>query len=344
MKIVHWNISKASHPVYALRKYEDELYENMASIIGEGFTLERIRRPKGDILGNTVFSWAFYKSHDADIVHATSQTLAPAIYFKNISKFVVTVHDFAPMVYPSEITDLSLKLQYLLTPRALKRADRIIADSNFTKNELLRLTKLDESKIDVVYLGVDHERYRPIDKLECKGKFGLNPEDKHILMVSSNLEHKRMDLAKKLFEQIHSKRKDVKMIKAGYGEGLEGEGIISLGWVPEDDMPYLFNASDAYLHTSDYEGFGLPVLEAMSCGVPVVASNKASIPEVVGECGILLDFNTLNYSDICEEVCSLIERGLDKDAIERSKGFSWEKTAKDTLKIYEALLSNNDNL
>lgn len=338
MKIVHWNISKASHPVYALRKYEDELYENMASIIGEGFTLERIRRPKGDILGNTVFSWAVYKSHDADIVHATSQTLAPAIYFKNISKFVVTVHDLAPMVYPTEISNMSLKFQYLLTPKALKKADRIIADSNFTKNELLRLTKLNESKIDVVYLGVDHERYRPIDKRECKGKFGLDPEDKHILVVSSNLEHKRMDLAKKLFDQIHSKRKDVKMIKAGYGEGLEGEGIISLGWVPEDDMPHLFNASDAYLHTSEYEGFGLPVLEAMSCGIPVIASNKASIPEVVGECGALLDFHMLKYSKVVSEISSRIDGGIDGDAIEWSRNFSWGKTARDTLEIYEALL------
>ncbi|HII05868.1 MAG TPA: glycosyltransferase family 4 protein [Methanotrichaceae archaeon] len=338
MKIIHWNISKASHPVYALRKYEDELYRNLMAIKGGSSSLKRIRRPENDILGSTVFSWIFYKGYDADVVHATSQTLAPAIYFKNINKFVVTVHDLAPIVYPSEIANLSLKVQYLLTPTALKRADRIITDSNFTKDELLRLTKLNEDQIDVVHLGVDHERYRPMDKFECKEKFGLKQEDKHILVVSSNLEHKRMDLAKKLFEHIRSKRKDVKMIKAGYGEVLEGDDIISVGWVPEDDMPFLFNAADAYLHTSEYEGFGLPVLEAMSCGVPVIASNKASIPEIVGDSGVLLDLDTLNYSDILGEISSLIDGGLDKGAVKQSNNFSWEKTAGDTLGIYKTLL------
>jgi len=339
MKIVHWNISKASHPNYALRKYEDELYKSLDVIKEDGTSLKRIRRPKGDILGSTVFSWAFYKSHDADIVHATSQTLAPAIYFKNISKFVVTVHDLAPMVYPSEITNLSLKLQYLLTPRALKRADRVIAISNFTRDELLRLTELDEDKINVVHQGVDHSNYRPMNKLMCKEKFGLDPEDKHILVVSSNLEHKRMDIAKKLFEQIHSKRKDVKMIKAGYGEGLEGEGIISLGWVPEDDMPLLFNASDAYLHTSEYEGFGLPVLEAMSCGIPVIASNKASIPEVVGECGLLFDSNKFE-KEFSDEIFYMMDSGLDEAGLKRSNRFSWIKTSKETLNIYEQLCAD----
>lgn len=338
MKIVHWNISKASHPVYALGKYEDELYGNLYAIIGEGTSLKRIRRPEGDILGNTVFSWALYRGYGADIVHATSQMLAPAIYFKDVSKFVVTVHDLSPMVYPSEITNISMKIQYLLTPMALKRADRIIAISNFTRDELLRLTELSDDKIEVVHQGVNHSLFKPMNKPESKERFGLNPEDKHILLVSSNLEHKRMDLAKRLFEHIRTERDDVKLIKAGYGEGLEGDGIISVGWVPEEDMPLLFNASDAYLHTSEYEGFGLPVLEAMSCGVPVIASNKASIPEVVGDCGLLLDFDTLNYREIIGEISSLIDGGLDKAALERSRGFSWERTAKRTFDVYEGLL------
>jgi glycosyltransferase involved in cell wall biosynthesis len=338
MKIVHWNISKASHPIYGLRKYEDELYRGIAAIIGNESDLARVRRPEGEIRGNTVFSWPFYRNADADLVHATAQTLAPAIYFKTINKFVVTVHDLAPMIYPSEMNNLSVRVQYLLTPRALKKADRIIADSRFTRDELLRLTDLKVDRIEVVHLGVDHDLYRPMERSICKERFGLNPEDKHVLVVSSNLEHKRMDLAKKLFGYIRSERGDVKMIKAGYGEGLEGEGIISVGWVPEEDMPLLFNASDAYLHTSEYEGFGLPVLEAMSCGVPVIASNKASIPEVVGDCGLLLDFDTLNYREIVGEISSLIDGGLDSAALGRSRGFSWERTARDTFEIYKTLL------
>jgi len=337
MKIVHWNISKTSHPNYALKKYEDELYRNLDDIKGEGFSLKRFRRPENKILGNTIFSWLLYKNNDADLVHATSQTLAPAVYFKNVSKFVVTVHDLTPMVYPSENDDLSLKIQYLLTPRALKRADKIIADSRFTKDELLRLTKLKKEDIEVVHLGVDHELYRPMDKLECKKRFGLNPEDKHMLVVSSNLVHKRMDIAKRLFENLHAERDEVKLIKAGYGEGLDGDGIINIGWVPEEDMPLLFNASDAYLHTSEYEGFGLPILEAMACGVPVIASNRASIPEIVGDCGILLNLKEFETAEVRDEIVSRLDGGLDEAAIERSELFSWRKTTLKTLDVYKSL-------
>lgn len=337
MKIAHWNISKASHPVYALKKYEDELFDGLNAIAGGRHSLVRMRRPEGDIRGNTVFSWLFYKSHDADIVHATSQTLAPALYFKKINKFVVTVHDLAPLVYPSEINNLSMRLQYSLTPGALLRADKIIADSHFTRDELLRLTDLGEDRIEVVHLGVDHDLYRPMERSSCKESFGLDPEEKHILVVSSNLEHKRMDLAKRIFEDIRSEREDVKMIKAGYGQALEGEGIISLGWIPEEEMPHLFNASDAYLHTSEYEGFGLPILEAMACGVPVVASKSASIPEVVGDAGFLLDPNKLDPVAISNEISRLIDGGPDGAAMRRSREFSWARTARETMEVYEGL-------
>ncbi|RLE68208.1 MAG: hypothetical protein DRJ45_08320, partial [Thermoprotei archaeon] len=205
----------------------------------------------------------------------------PAVYFrlKKPKKFIVTVHDLAPLVYPSEITDVSMKIQFMLTPRALKKADRIIAISEFTKEEVMRLLGIEEEKISVVYQGVDHKRYKPMDKIECKRKFGLNPEDRHVLVVSSSVEHKRLDLARRILDDLRAAREDVKMIKAGYGELLEGDGVISVGGVPEERM-LLYNAADVFLHTSEYEGFGLPVLEAMACGTPVVAFKKASIPEV----------------------------------------------------------------
>ncbi len=87
----------------------------------------------------------------------------------------------------------------------------------------------------------------------------------------------------------------MKLLKVGYGDMLQGEGIINLGWVREEDMPSLYNAADIFLHTAEYEGFGLPVLEAMACGVPVVASNSASLPEIVGNCGELVDLSSPEY-------------------------------------------------
>jgi len=169
MKIVQWNISKEEHPMYALRKYEDELFKHLKEL-RQDWNIGRIWRSDGKILGSTVFSWFFYKSNNADIVHATSQTIAPAVYFrlKKPRKFIVTVHDLAPLVYPSEITDVSMKIQFMLTPRALKKADRIIAISEFTKGEIMRLPGIEEERISVVYQGVDHKRYKSMDKIKCK--------------------------------------------------------------------------------------------------------------------------------------------------------------------------------
>ncbi|CAD7769490.1 D-inositol-3-phosphate glycosyltransferase [Candidatus Methanoperedenaceae archaeon GB37] len=336
MNIIHWNISKVSHPMYALRKYEDELFCHIKEL-KQDWNIERIWRKDKKILGSTVFSWLFYKSNDADVVHATSQTVAPAAYFKlkKSNKFIVTVHDLAPLVYPSEITDVSMRIQWMLTPKALRKADRIIAISEFTKEELMGLIEISEEKISVIHQGVDHEKYKPLDKIKCKEKFGLNQEDKHILVVSSNVKHKRMDLAKNIFDHIRSIKGNIKMIKAGYGEVLKGEGIISVGWVKEEEMPLLFNAADVYLHTSEYEGFGLPVLEAMACGVPVVANNKASIPEIVGDCGSFAGLDENNIIQTSEKILSLIDNGIDREAMEQSKKFSWKKTAEETIEVYE---------
>ncbi|MHC1565800.1 MAG: glycosyltransferase [Candidatus Syntropharchaeales archaeon] len=233
MKIIHWNISKKSHPMYALRKYEDELFRHLNNM-KQDWELKRIFRREGRVQGCTVLSWLFYNSKDADLVHATSQTVAPAVYFHKPRRFIVTVHDLAPLVYPSEITDLSMKIQFQLTPEALKKATRIIAISEFTKRELIRLVGIEEEKISVVHQGVDHDKYKPMDRVRCKEYFGLDPRKKHILVVSSSLEHKRMDLVREVFNKIKTIREDVEMIKAGYGELLEGDGIVS-DWVPKDE-------------------------------------------------------------------------------------------------------------
>ncbi|NHW22951.1 MAG: glycosyltransferase family 4 protein [Archaeoglobales archaeon] len=126
------------------------------------------------------------------------------------------------------------------------------------------------------------------------------------------------------------------MIKAGYSEKLEGEGIISMGWIKEADMPKLYNCADVYLHTSEYEGFGLPILEAMACGIPVVASNRASIPEVTGDAGVLVDLDYDCVDEFAENILRVLDKNkkIDKLALERSKTFSWERTARETLRVY----------
>ena len=234
---------------------------------------------------------------------------------------------------------MTTMIKWRLVPSALKNVDRIIAISYFTKKEIMRLIGIDENKISVVYQGVDHSRYHPMNKRECKERLGLNPDEKYILVVASNEERKRMDLVKRIFDEVRRQREDVKLIKAGYAEKLTDEGIINTGYIPEPEMPVLFNAADIYLHTSEYEGFGLPILEAMACGVPIITSNKAAIPEIVGSYGEMIDLDSENVVELfTERILKGLDKGINLKAIERSKSFSWLKTAEETIKVYEEVV------
>jgi len=336
MKIVQWNISKKNQPPTGAKRYEDELFYNIKEICPLT-EVQRIQRSDNILLGNTIFSWLFrYIRNNADVVHATFQTIAPVACFRKPKHFIITILDLTPILYPETNTDLSKKIQWLLTPKALNLADCIITISEFTKNEVIRLCNLDENKIKVIYLGIDHSRFFPLDHAACKLKFDLKKDEQYILVVASNLPHKRMDITKKIFEQVKKKCPNTKLLKVGYGYALEGEGIINLGWIKEEDMPFLYNAADIFLHTAEYEGFGLPVLEAMACGVPVVVSKSASLPEIVGDCGEMIDLSNPDYLDnFSKTILRILKDGSSKDGHERSKLFTWEKTAQETCQLYK---------
>lgn len=336
MNIQYWNVSRVDGPAFGTAKYENILAEKLSN--STGVSVRQTKRKPSGIRGTMPLSWLFgYRLRDADIVHATFQTIAPAGFVHRPKNFVVTVHDLAPIVYPEEVRDLSLRLQWYLTPRSLTLADKIIAISHFTKQEILRLTDLPESKIRVVHQGIDHDRYQPRPMIEAREKLGLDTEATYVLVVSSSLEHKRIEDAKPVLDHVREQYPDAKLLKAGYGESLSGEHIVNTGWIPEEEMPLLYNAADVYFHPSEYEGFGLPVLEAMACGTPVVAREVASIPEIVGDSFEMVEPDA-GPKEIANAVSSQLSlKSLDQEAIERSKQFSWEKTAVETKDVYDEI-------
>jgi glycosyltransferase involved in cell wall biosynthesis len=341
MKIVQWNFSREIDLISGVKRYEDALFDNLKKEY-PALEVKRIYRRSGRFGGSMPVSWFLRpETNGADIVHATLQTFAPIALFKKPRNFIVTVQDLIPMIYPSTIRDTSTRLQWLFTPGALKKVDHIIAISEFVKREIVRILAIDPFKISVVIDGVDHSLYKPLDKPDCKRKFNLNVSEKHILVVASNEQHKRMDLVVKVFNEIKKQRNDVKLIKIGYGQLLQGEGVINPGWVAESDMPLLYNAADIFLHTAEYEGFGLPILEAMACGTPVVVSKKASIPEIVGDCGEMIDLDSeICVQDFVQAILKNIDHYRDLKAVERSKLFQWEYTARDTVNVYNKVLKS----
>lgn len=329
LKVMQWNFFSENDHQSGVKRYEDELFNNTNRIID----VKRVRRTRRNYLMD-----AFnFKTNNADIVHATFQMLAPLKIIKQPKKFVLTVHDIIPTIYFT--AKQKIKTMWYLTEYAIPKADQIITDSEFTKNELIDNLGVDDYKINVVPLGVD-DKYHPMNKDECKKRFNLNPNKKYILIVSSNEPWKNMELVNDIIDSIG----DYAFIKIGYGQNSTNPRVINLGYINEIDIPYLYNACDIFLHTSLYEGFGLPVLEAMACGCPVISSNSASLPEVVKGAGILLDAEKVDspkmFLDNIYHVLGnddlrirMVENGLT-----RSKEFSWNRTAKETIEVYNTLM------
>lgn len=332
MKVMQWNICKKDNKQSGIKRYEDELYDATSEIID----VSRIQRRGISYLRDI----NHYKENNSDIVHATVQTLAPLKIIKRPDNFVLTVHDIIPTLYYGKLR--KLKSLWFLTERAIPSADMIITISEFSKTELIKYLKIDPDKIRVVPQGIN-SNYHNMDKDKCRNLFDLDtdPDTKYILVVSSNEEWKNMGLLNKIITKYkHPKHK---FIKIGYGQILDHPDIINLGYISEEKMPYLYNACDLFIHPSTYEGFGLPPLEAMACGCPVISSNSASLPEVIGDAGILLDgYDVDSWVYQIDRVLSdsYLRNNLIKKGLNRSNKFSWHNTAQKTIEIYEEMLSS----
>lgn len=335
----HWNSTRADQQMTGVKRYEDELYNALEDTTGTTLAFDRVRPHANVVLGSTIPSLLLtYRAGGVDLVHVTEETVLPATYLHRPDSLVVTCHGLIPLRYPSTISDLTTRLQWRLVPKRLKQADRVIAISEFTKSEILSLTSVAEEDIDVVHHGIDHDRYRPMDQDTCRANLDLafDPEKRYVLAVASTLKQKRMDVVRATFEHLSERRDDIVLLKAGYAEALHEPWAQNTGWIDEADLPKLYNAADVFLHTSEYESFGFPVLEASACGTPVVASNRASIPEVAGDPATLLDPDSADAGEqYAEEVENRLDDRVDRDAVAWSERFTWERTAEAVTDVYE---------
>lgn len=239
----------------------------------------------------------------------------------------------------------------------LKRAKKIIAVSNFTKNDILKnYNKVYSEKISVIYNGFNNKLYRPIeDEIALNSvlkKYGI-PED-FLLYVG------RMERKKNIYNLIEgfsifkennkeSQEKLVLIGSAGFGydemkyiiEELDLEdNVIILGWVEENDLPYIFNKAKAFIFPSLYEGFGIPVIQAMACGTPVLSSDIEVLQEVAQDCALFFDrFSPVDLAYKIEEILSdkELRQNLITKGLSHSKNFSWEKCARETLEEINSL-------
>lgn len=273
------------------------------------------------------------------------------ISLRRTTKLILVVHDLSPLVMPEMYSWKSRLWHWLINiPAICKRADKILAVSEFTKQTLIEKLDIDPSKITVGLLGVDHERYH--ENLEeskmryVRNIYGLPGQ--FICFIATLEPRKNLDRLIEAFEQLNYEGSLVIIGKLGwkYDKVLEriqtspkAKKIVYLGYIPESDKPYIIKLSNVFAWPSLYEGFGLPVLEAMAVGVPVLTSNVTSLPEVVGDSALTV--NPYQVADIKNGLQQLLDQPnlreqFIKKGLDRAKQFTWDHTAG----VLATLLSN----
>lgn len=285
-----------------------------------------------------------------DVFHGPS-FVSP--FFKS-SKEIITIHDLTFLFFKEGYTLMNKLYFGLFLPKSIRKADIIIANSHSTKKDILKYYDIPEQKIKVVHLGIDpnfKKSYDPDELNSIKQKYKI-PE-KFFLFVGLLSPRKNIKNILEAFylfkKENNSNHKFVIVGKKGWlysdifqfiEENNLVDEIIFTDYVDEKDLSAIYSSATAFLFTSLYEGFGLPILEAMSCGCPVITSNLSSMPEVGGDAALYV--NPYLVNEIKDAMNLLLEnKELRQNLINKGhnqvKKFSWEKTARETLEIYREL-------
>ena len=264
---------------------------------------------------------------------------------------VVTIYDLIPMIYPQHLPyRWTAWIFRAAASLAVRRASHVIAISESTKADLVHLFGTSPEKITVTYLAAD-ERFHPLERKDCERvlqRYGL-PRG-YILYLGINKPHKNLVFLLEVFSELKT---EVKLVLAGkedprYPEARQkaerlnlGDSVVFLGEVADRDLPILYNGAELLVFPSLYEGFGLPVLEAMACGTPVVCSHSSSLPEIVGDAAITLDpLDREAWAVALMDVLGkeALRAKMRHKGLKRAAAFSWEETARRTWEVYQSTL------
>lgn len=296
-------------------------------------------------------SWRLFRLR-LDLYHSTHYVL-PAVV---PCRAVVTIHDIIHLLYP-EFLPSALAFFYAqrMIRRSLSRGDRIIAVSQNTKTDLMDYFKVDGRKIRVVYSGVT-DRYRqrlaPAEIAARQKEYGIDRP--YLLFVGNPKPHKNLDNVVKAYAKAREIYDfDADLVCVGDREGMEfkirqraeqaglTDRIRLVGHVPDEALPALYQGATLFVFPTLYEGFGLPVIEAMASGVPVITSNTSALREIAEGYGHLV--NPLDVDEIAKAIAQCMadrehREALVKLGLKRADDFQWSRTAEKTLEIYLAAL------
>jgi len=297
-----------------------------------------------------IFPLTLYRER-LDLMHFTHFN-SPILYLK---KSVITIHDITPYFFPghkmkSPIRRLGFRLVFY---SSVKKARKIIAVSHSTKNDIIRYFKIQSSKITVIYEGADKQfRILPEKEIEdIRKKYGLAKPFLFYTGVWRN--HKNLVGLIRAFKIVREKyRLDIDLVLGGkedpyypevrktWEELKLQENVIPVGFIDQAELPAFYNAAQAFIIPSFYEGFGLIGLEAMSCGTPVISSDRTSLPEILGDAAVYFD---PDKPEAMAEKIHLVftdkklYNRLKEKGFEQIKKYDWNRMGKETMEIYEKI-------
>lgn len=297
----------------------------------------------------------YIKNNNINIYHSPNNGFS--IPFNKNCKQVITVHDLIALT-DSEYVDKKYLMKFNdIFPNSVEKSDKIIAVSDFVKKELTNHFKNCESKIEVIYPGCSNI-FRPIEKEKSKSflKDKYNIKDDFLLYAGSIHKRKNLDKLIKAFKEVKKYNKDLKLLIVGKNNEKREEyylnlkklskdlfiedSVIFTGLVDYKDMPYFYNSSTAVLNLSDYEGFPLSSIEAMSCKKAVICSKTSSFEEVLGKGSILINKNDISIiKDVILETVNNEEyrNDIENKGKIQSQKYKWDTSNKKLVNVYESI-------
>lgn len=338
--------------IFAMSKYQSEIHSRLNNIKLNKIEYPNLSKVAGVNKAVEYFAYPFIvkkKVNKNNIKHITRQDLAFLLELTDLEKTIVTCHDIIPIAYYKTRSPF-----WKLNAKGLRKAEKIITVSEFSKQDISKYIKYPEENIEIIAPAVDHRLYFPNRSKKCLSKYGIGNDEKVILYVGAEEPRKNVQFLINSFSKLKNKIPHIKLLKAGTPNylfvrkklleqikalNLQND-VIFTGYVSETELAEIYNAVDLFVFPSLYEGFGIPPLEAMACGTPVITSNTSSLPEVVGDAAVQADpFNVEKFAEEMYEVLTNeeLKEEMIRKGLKRSKMFSWDISAKKTLKVYKEL-------
>lgn len=327
----HW--VPVTHPSFTLRPYPDALAQPVVNIAWHNLVLPALARQR------------------YDLVHIPTYRRLPL--FKSVP-VVATVHDLATLSMAGKYDAARMFYNRRIVPGLIRRADRVIAVSQHTRDEIRRFTGYPEERLSVIYSGIDQSLYRPIPKAEARAvltaRHGLDrpyvvfvsrlehPAKNHVRLIEAFSRHKAAHPGPLQLLLAGADWNGADVIRAAAAASPAAADIRLTGFFPPDDLPALYSACELMAYPSLFEGFGFPILEALACGAPVICSNTTAMREIAG--GIAPTFDPAAVPAIAAALENALARPWSADdarrAIAYARTFDWAQTVRQVLAVYRA--------